>query len=454
MKDFPAFERYGYQVIEQLGQNYQGGRFTYKARDIQSGQTVVIKQFRFAASKDWLGYKAVEREIDVLRSLNHPGIPRILASFDSSDGICLVQDYKDALPLSAQRHLTPQEIKSIAEAVLEILVYLQQQLPPIIHRDIKPENVLVDKQLNVYLIDFGLARSGREKQAALSSMAAGTFGFMPPEQLLNRPLTEASDLYGMGATLVCLLSGTPSTEIGNLIDSNFCFDFHSLPQLSHRFTEWLRKLVQPNLEARFTNAKAALDALKPLDVVEPEVKQSQNCLQFEQLPYVSFGLWFVVCCAGAVVVAAADFNVGAGAIAGAIIGVGLGVVLSPAQKKAWTSAIVGAVVGAVGGSIVGAGAKVGGVGGAVAGFVLVSAAAIAAIDVVSTAIEKQFNSARAIALLLLAAASGVGLGIGLSTEFGLWQSVLLAVSPLAGIFISYSTTTGLLPSIVTNKKKT
>jgi len=64
------------------------------------------------------------------------------------------------------------------------------------HRDIKPENVLVDRQeeLKVYLVDFGFAHIGSGEVAA-SSVVKGTLGFMPPEQMFNRQLTEASDLY-------------------------------------------------------------------------------------------------------------------------------------------------------------------------------------------------------------------------------------------------------------------
>lgn len=72
----------------------------------------------------------------------------------------MVQEYKHALSLSVPRSFSPDEIKQIALSVLEILVYLQNRIPPIIHRDIKPENILVNDQINVTLVDFGFARIG------------------------------------------------------------------------------------------------------------------------------------------------------------------------------------------------------------------------------------------------------------------------------------------------------
>src|ERR687886_2607462 len=259
-----------YQVVQELGRNQEGGRITYLATDssLEPPQQVVIKEFRFAAlGANWSGFKAYEREIEVLRELNHPRIPRYLDSFETKSGFCLVQEYKKALSLVVQRSFTPEEIKKIAVSVLEILVYLQKRTPPVIHRDIKPENIVVDKQLNAYLVDFGFARI-RGGQVALSSVAAGTPGFMPPEEQFGRPLTEASDLYSLGATLICLLTGTRSLDVGNLIDDDYRFDFKGkVPQLSPSFIAWLEKMVVPNVKQRYTNAAVALEALKPIRVV-------------------------------------------------------------------------------------------------------------------------------------------------------------------------------------------
>jgi hypothetical protein len=91
---------------------------------------------------------------------------------------------------------------------------------------------------------------------------------MPPEEQFGRSLTEASDLYSLGATLICLLTGTRTLDVGNLIDDNYRFDFKGkVPQLSPRFVQWLTKVVEPNLKNRYANAAVALEALKPIQVV-------------------------------------------------------------------------------------------------------------------------------------------------------------------------------------------
>ncbi|BBD64285.1 serine/threonine protein kinase [Nostoc commune NIES-4072] len=265
---YPDFSEHGYQVLRELGRNREGGRITWLASKVDTGEQVVIKQFCFAqAGSSWSGFRACEKEIQFLQKLNHPGIPQYLSSFERPDGFCLVQEYINAPSLAETRSFAPEEIKQIAVKALEILVYLQNRIAPIIHRDIKPENILVDEQLNVYIIDFGFARVGSQEVAA-SSVFRGTPGFIPPEQMFKP--TDATDLYALGATLICLLTGIQSTRIDQLQDQDDPYlikFYHLLPRLSLRFLGWLEKMVQPIQKNRFANAKSALEALKPLDVI-------------------------------------------------------------------------------------------------------------------------------------------------------------------------------------------
>lgn len=262
------FSHLGYQVNKELGKNRFGGRITHLAEVESSNNQVVIKEFRFAdVDTDWSGFKAYEREIEVLKQLEHPRIPSYLTSFETPHGFGLVQEYKNAPSLAVENKFTPQQVKQIAISVLEILVYLQQRDPQIIHRDIKPENILVDKNLNAYLVDFGFARI-HDKEIALSSVASGTPGFIPPEEYFGRDLTEASDLYSLGVTLICLLSGTRSVDVGKLINDEYRFDFNCLPSnINPLFIEWLRSMVEPNIKNRFASAAAALEALQPIPVI-------------------------------------------------------------------------------------------------------------------------------------------------------------------------------------------
>jgi serine/threonine protein kinase len=282
MNIYPDFTEHNYQVLRELGRNREGGRISYLAECRDTQQQVVIKQFRFAQESSWQGFKTYEREIQILQEIDHPRIPQYLDSFETADGFCMVQEYKNAPALATKKSFSPQDIKQIIASVLEILVDLQHRLPPIIHRDIKPENILVDENHQAYLIDFGLARI-HNQELAMSSVIAGTPGFMPPEELFNRPLTKASDLYSVGATAIALITNTPASDLSNLIDDNYQFQFkHLLTGINPDFITWLQKMIAPNLKDRFRDAQAALTELEPIDItgvstVKP-VKQQQHNL--------------------------------------------------------------------------------------------------------------------------------------------------------------------------------
>lgn len=286
MNAFPDFFTHGYQVTRELGYNSLGGRVTYLATEINTQKPVVIKQFQFAQlGASWAEYEAYEQEIKVLKKLAHPGIPRYLDAFGTDSGFCMVQEYKNA-ESAVNRSFSPPDIKQIAIATLEILAYLQSQKPPVIHRDIKPENLLIDADLNVYLVDFGFARLGGGNIAA-SSVVKGTMGFMPPEQMFNRQLTTASDLYGLGATLICLLTGTKSVDVGNLIDDNYSIHFrHLVPPLQQGWMNWLERMVAPRIQDRYQSAADALAALESLDVRRlPKVRIERDRIQFTATEY-------------------------------------------------------------------------------------------------------------------------------------------------------------------------
>ncbi len=191
----------------------------------------------------------------------------------------MVQEYKAAPTLSMRKSFEPEAIQQIAISVLEILVDLQKRVPPIFHRDIKPENILVDRNNQAYLIDFGLARVNSQ-EVALSSVMAGTPGFMPPEELFNRPLTTASDLYSLGATLISLITNTSAVEISRLMDENYQFQFrHLVKGINPDFVNWLQKMVAPNAKDRFSNAAAALQELRNIAITGKAKFQPKNDFQ-------------------------------------------------------------------------------------------------------------------------------------------------------------------------------
>jgi serine/threonine protein kinase len=275
MSVYPDLTSHGYQIEAELGRNREGGRITWKAIEIATQKTVVVKQFCFAqANSSWSGYKAYHQEITVLQKLNHPYIPQYLSSIETDDGFCLVQEYITAVSCSSFRLLTIDEVKQIAEKLLDILIYLQQQTPPILHRDLSTENILLNesldkslnKSLNVYLIDFGFSSLG-SKEVYASSAFRGTPGFIAPEQIIKP--TIASDIYSLGVSLICLLTHKNITEIRDFtaVDDPYQLNLKQLlPNTDRQFLGWLEKMTNPKVSQRFADARAAKEALLKLEL--------------------------------------------------------------------------------------------------------------------------------------------------------------------------------------------
>ncbi|MDZ7956748.1 MAG: serine/threonine-protein kinase [Aulosira sp. DedQUE10] len=257
-----------YEVQQQLGK--KSGRRTLLAHDLLTQELVVVKLLSFGGDFEWDDLKLFEREAETLKSLSHPFIPRYLDYFELNTpnikGFALVQTYIWAKTLEqylkAGHIFTEAEVKQIAKALLEILCYLHGLYPPVIHRDIKPSNILLgDRSGNsvgqVYLVDFGSVQTVLATEGSTRTIV-GTYGYMPPEQFGGRTVS-ASDLYSLGATLIYLVTGIQPAD---LPQKDFRIQFEQITNLSPNFTNWLRWLIEPNLERR---ASSALEALKALD---------------------------------------------------------------------------------------------------------------------------------------------------------------------------------------------
>ena len=191
---------------------------TFLARDESAAKEhiVVVKQLRLgeASGSTWKKFDLFEREVRVLRSLDHPGIPRFVDSFDSEVGVFnLVMEKAPGASLRAiatKARFTDADLRDVLARVLTILEYLHNLNPPVIHRDIKPANLIRAADGQVSLVDFGGVRDVLRNQGG--STVVGTFGYMAPEQLHGQA-TPATDLYALGATIVALAGGVEPEDV-------------------------------------------------------------------------------------------------------------------------------------------------------------------------------------------------------------------------------------------------
>ncbi|WP_353929522.1 serine/threonine-protein kinase [Okeanomitos corallinicola TIOX110] len=256
-----------YEVQQQLGK--KAGRRTLLTRDLQTQELVVVKLLTFDDEFQWEDLKLFEREAETLKSISHPAIPRYLDYFEldapNYKGFALVQSYIPAQSLETQikagRSFNEQEVKQLATALLEILKYLHSQQPPVIHRDIKPSNILLTNRSgnnvgDVYLVDFGSVQTIVRTNSTMT--VVGSYGYMPPEQFSGKA-TPASDLYGLGATLIYLVTGQHPAD---LPQQDLVIQFKEFANITPHFSSWLQKMTQPILSQRMASADKALAALQ------------------------------------------------------------------------------------------------------------------------------------------------------------------------------------------------
>ena len=201
-----------YEVVRELGRGGMGAVYLAARADGQFEKQVAIKVLkRGTDTEEVLRRFAAERHI--LARLDHPNIARLLDAGTTDDGLpYLVMEYVSGAPVT--RFVREHEL-SIPER-LEIFLKVCSAVEVahhshVIHRDLKPSNILINADGAVKLLDFGIAKLVNPGQDCLEITAAGEERLTPncasPEQTDGRAVTEASDVYALGALLYEMLSG-------------------------------------------------------------------------------------------------------------------------------------------------------------------------------------------------------------------------------------------------------
>lgn len=245
-----------YSLVEVLGHGGMGT--TYRARCVVSGRVVAVKEFPLRASDAPKKRELFLREAQVLRQLHHPAIPRWLDQFEAGRGkhraLYLIREFVEGRDLAREmleHRYSSAEVLDIVDELLGLLSYLHSLSPPIIHRDLKPANVLrrtVDGRL--MLVDFGAVRDVVQDSDLGGSTITGTFGYMAPEQFRGDAV-PATDLYGVGALAVCLLTRRePHTLLGN----TGRLEWQAHTRVDPVLGTLLNRLLESDPEKRPTNA--------------------------------------------------------------------------------------------------------------------------------------------------------------------------------------------------------
>ncbi len=243
---------------------------TYKALRLGDQKSVILKELHFDRLQHWKGFELFEREMKILGQLRNPRTPRLYDFFEAKTQghrcFYMVTSFFAGQSLAEKLRLgwrpTETQVRNLARQMLDILVDLHEREPLIIHRDIKPSNILLDPKECPSLVDFGAVQEALREQGGGGSTVIGTFGYMAPEQFLGQA-TSQSDLYGLGATLLHILSGRVPADMTH--SDGLGLQFEELVNCSDGLKGWLKKMVAANPNERYLSAREARRVLVRLD---------------------------------------------------------------------------------------------------------------------------------------------------------------------------------------------
>jgi len=189
----------------------------YRARDLRLDRIVAIKTLRADLARDQTFQARFRREAQSAASLNNPSIVAVYdTGEDMSTGVpipFIVMEFvegRTVRDLLIEGHrLLPERTLEIISGTLNALEYSHQA--GIVHRDIKPGNVMVTRNGDIKVMDFGIARSMSDTQATMTQTAQviGTAQYLSPEQARGERVDARSDLYSTGCLMYELLTGRP-----------------------------------------------------------------------------------------------------------------------------------------------------------------------------------------------------------------------------------------------------
>ncbi|PWA42740.1 LRR receptor-like serine/threonine-protein kinase [Artemisia annua] len=185
---------------------------------LPDGSEIAVKQLS-ARSKQ--GNREFVTEIGMISALQHPNLVKLYGCCIEGKELLLVYEY--LINNSLARALFGREDqklnldwstrKKICMGIAKGLAYLHEESRlKIVHRDIKATNVLLDKDLNAKISDFGLAKLDEEENTHISTRIAGTIGYMAPEYAMRGYLTDKADVYSFGVVALEIVSGKSNTN--------------------------------------------------------------------------------------------------------------------------------------------------------------------------------------------------------------------------------------------------
>ncbi len=274
-----------YVVEELLGQGGFGAVYRVRDRRVKSN-IFALKEITHPNRNQRESF-AFEGEI--LRRLDHYALPRVYRLFEDAKNnrLCMLMDYIEGPNLERLRLQQPEkrfplsQVMHMMAPIIDAVVYLHEQNPPIIHRDIKPSNIIVPTSgESAYLVDFGIAKEF-DQDSTTTAVRHCSPGYGAPEQYMSGTGTQ-TDVYGLAATFYTLLTGEIPidslyriTRLSGKRPDPLELANEIVPTIPVPIAEALQRAMAVNSNDRFASVKEFWEILRSYPIEEPKTEQIQ-----------------------------------------------------------------------------------------------------------------------------------------------------------------------------------
>ena len=261
-----------YQVTEELGQGGMGR--VYKAYDTEIRENVALKVLNPEIAADESVVERFRNELKLARRVSHRHVCRMFDLGRSGDTTYITMEYVSGEDLKTLlrriSHLPAPKAVSMARQVAEGLAEAHRQ--GVIHRDLKPQNIMIDREGNARIMDFGIARAVKAKGLTDPGMIIGTPDYMAPEQFEGLEADARTDIYALGAILYEMLTGGPpfKGETPLVVAMKHKLERprdprETNPQVPEALSRLILRCLEKNRDTRFSSADEVLAGLRELE---------------------------------------------------------------------------------------------------------------------------------------------------------------------------------------------